>query len=134
MGGGGTGKAPTSVPAHLSPCSISMTGISSMMGYLRSQSLQVSHDSLYNVSKPSLSWTHTGHLNISTNFGFITPVSSFFMKEKSFYHGKMKEILTALIPVSPGSLSTGSLGIVRTGSILEHSLPGLVMSLDIIRE
>ncbi len=89
------GNASTSVSTHFSPWSISMTGISSIMGYFRPQSLQISHDSLYNVSKPSLSWTHTGHLNISNNLGFITPFSNFLLKEQLFYHGKMKDILAA---------------------------------------
>ncbi len=41
--GGGTGNLSSAVFTHLSPSSISMTGISSTIGYLRPQSWHISH-------------------------------------------------------------------------------------------
>src|SRR5512132_1797094 len=44
--GGGTGNSLSATLVHLSPSSINITGISSTMGYLRPQSLQINHASL----------------------------------------------------------------------------------------
>jgi len=63
--GGGMGRSESWVAAHLSPSSISMTGISSTIGYFRLQSWQINQLSLYSFSIPSFSCTHAGHRNIS---------------------------------------------------------------------
>lgn len=64
--GGGTGKSASAVETHLSPSSINMTGISSMMGYFRSQSWQRSQLSFSNLSSPSFSCTQAGQRKISS--------------------------------------------------------------------
>lgn len=69
--GGGIGKALSAVPTHLSPSSINMIGISSTMGYLRPQSLQINHASLRKLSSPPVERTQFGHRRISFRFASI---------------------------------------------------------------
>jgi len=69
------GKASSFVFCHLSPSGINITGMSSLIGYFRPQSVQINHDSLYNFKLPSFSRTQAGHRNISSN-SLLTIMSS----------------------------------------------------------
>src|SRR5258706_5654063 len=63
--GGGTGNLSSVVLTHLSPSSINITGISSTIGYLRPQSLQMNQASLYSFSAPPVVRTQLGQRKIS---------------------------------------------------------------------
>jgi hypothetical protein len=65
LAGGGTGKLSSATPIHLSPSSINMTGISSTIGYLRPQSLQINQAPLYSLSSPPVVRTQLGQRRIS---------------------------------------------------------------------
>src|ERR687891_646254 len=81
--GGGTGNSPSATFTHLSPSSINMTGISSTIGYLRPQSLQMNHASLCNLSSPPVVRTQLGQRKISMSVSLI--ISSPFSNQKKFY-------------------------------------------------
>src|SRR5437867_1882675 len=82
--GGGTGNSPSATFAHLSPSSINITGISSTMGYLRPQSLQMNHASLCNLSSPPVVRTQLGQRKISMSVSLI--IHSPFPHNRKFYH------------------------------------------------
>jgi hypothetical protein len=84
LAGGGMGNASWAVLIHLSPSSINITGMSSTIGYFRSQSLQTSHASLCNISNPSFSRTQLGHRKISSSSELTIYSPIFFYKR--FYH------------------------------------------------
>lgn len=67
--GGGIGRSFSFVFCHLSPSEISITGISSTMGYLRPQSSHTNQESLTIFRRPSFSRTQIGHRNISSKSG-----------------------------------------------------------------
>lgn len=129
--GGGTGSWSTAVFTHLSPSSISMTGISSTIGYLRPQSLQMSHDSLCRSSSPSFSRTQAGQRRIS-NSSFLTTLClqkqiSYSGDSAGFYHTGSGGWRLGLF------FRRGSWNSFGSRSVVEYSLPWFIMCVEFIR-
>ena len=120
MGGGGTGKSFSATFTHFSPSSISMTGISSTIGYLRPQSWQINQLSWYSFNRPSVSRIQFGQRRISNNSWLI--IFSPFSRTTTGYFTTSNDT-TPRLQEMPGSLSRAHIGtqLARAGNGFESN-------------